>query len=156
MCISTVLYCHPLTGNNVINFSLHRSFLGIWGLDLNYLKSTNCLRKAPSCSRCSLVHEWRRWLIFPNCSNVSFLSHCTNDYSTAGGAWGCEARGVRDRRQRLGTHHLPCGMPGCVRTAAKPHLSWKQNSLSAQDYSASIYQVFTKLRCKLIWISHQA
>lgn len=67
----------------------------------------------------------RRWLIYPNCSNVFFLSHCTNDYLSVGGTRGFEERGAREQWRRLGTHHLPCGMPGCVRTAAKPHLSWK-------------------------------
>lgn len=140
---SNVYICSVLL-SPIIHFSLHRSFLGIWTID--------CWDQQTAAPAAQFMFGWR-WLIFPKCSNVSFLSHCTNDYSTAGGARGCEERGARERQRRPGTHHLPCGMPGCVRTAAKPHLSWKQNSPSAEDCSASIYQVFAKPCCKPIWIS---
>lgn len=83
--------------------------------------------RLPRCHRltagASITYRQRSWLVFPMCPDVSFLSHCTNDSSTAGGARRCGATGAREWRCCLGKHHLLCGMPGCVRTAAKPHLS---------------------------------
>lgn len=96
---------------------------------------------------------WRRWLIFPNCSNVPFLSQCTNDYSTAGGAWGCEKRGTRKWWCAWGYTICLVACQGV--SGLQPSHTCHESKIppSAQDCSASIYQVFAKLWCKPIWIS---
>lgn len=95
-----------------------------------------------------LILCWRMCLIFPTCSSVSFLFHCTNDCSTGGGAWRCENRGVADPGDSPSAlwHARVC------QDRSQATLVMKVKS-PRQHCSPSIYQAIAKLWCNSRWIS---